>query len=309
MLNQTARDTSKRRLRTTVCCVHVPARVAGLRRVGCRDFNKHSAHSCELVSQKFCKSTPSNCSDTASEPSADAHHVLRTQCFYDDSAVAIGIRRREAVQNMTTLTTDFSTKAHDTRLRFFSIFRSFLSSRHDTLSMRKTAHGMLVEARIFNNFAVTVGDNVHDTAIDGDDGRSSWNGSWHLKFAHDASKPLVTVLDECAGYGTEHSLVCDARKQLPNWPPRCSRTCNAFGLRAQVPAQGHHRKGLRHTARVMGVDMCRLRVRTARDRIRVRSCPSTRWLPTEGRAFDAGQFAEGRLCTNASRSVLARGRE
>ena len=198
MLDQTARNTNELRLRTTVCNVYVLARVAGLRGVGGRNFDKCSARARELVSQKLCKSSPSDRTNTTSEPSADAHHVLRMQRLYDNDAVTIGIRRRETVQSMIALTSNLSTKAHDTHLRLFSIFRPFLSSRDNTLCMRKTTHGMFVEARILDNFAVTVCDDVHDATIDSDDGRGSWNGGWHLKLTHDAHEPLIAILAERA---------------------------------------------------------------------------------------------------------------
>src|SRR5208282_2566788 len=92
---------------------------------------------------------------------------------------------------------------------------------------------------------------------------------------------------------TDHSLVCDARNRLPNRPTRCLCVDGAFGLRAEVQAQGDHGAGLCGTANVLGSDVQGFRVRAAGDWVRGRSRTLASGVPTEGGAVDARQLAQG----------------
>ena len=71
-------------------------------------------------------------------------------------------------------------------------------------------------------------------------------------------------------------------------------------FRIDVPA---HRALLRvcNSAGRVGESVCRLRVRAKRSELRAGSCASSRVIPTESCAFDAGEFAKGCFVSEAPR--------
>lgn len=457
MFDQTTRNAHERSLRATTLGCDVTACAAGLRGVRRVDLDERASRPCELVSELFDESAPSDRADAASESSANTDHVFCAQCFNDDRAVALGVGRRNAVQNMIALTADFSAEAHDTRLRFLSIARSFLATTDDTLRASESMHGVFVEARVFEDATVAVYDDVDDATIKRDDRLRSRRRVGNADFTNDGSEPLVAIslqgaglqdtfersmrnnahwpefwkmqdrtieapglrmrlaearfvstftlpswlfrelceaplpglikLDEklranisrhigeprklgaqgsqfidliercwiatltlrapvtreallvcevpqgaqrvfpCAQtsfllkcrvdteaarladqHKTEHSLVYASRQRLSFGSTCCLYADGSFGLCAKVSRQGHHRASVQDSARILGVDVRRLRVRPSRNKLRSRLRSPSCWVSAESRAIDAGQFAQGSVSTKVARCPSSRSR-
>lgn len=104
------------------------------------------------------------------------------------------------MQNMVTLPMDLPMQPSDLRSRFLRVRAPFLFLRQRPLSLGDSLLSRLDKARVFYDAAVTVGEQVHNAAIDGDHAFGR-NGVSHLDFAHHDRKPLVDILDDRAGFG------------------------------------------------------------------------------------------------------------
>jgi hypothetical protein len=106
----------------------------------------------------------------------------------------------------------------------------------------------------------------------------------------------------------QYTLACDTRKRFSYWQARCLQTTRPLGLRSKVPTKDHLTAGFRCTSRSLGERMHGFRGRACGVRIRARSCPSSRVIPSKSVNISSRQLTERSFLTTTSSCSIARRR-
>ncbi len=186
-------------LRYPTALVHDAARGACLGRVGRLHFDKLAAGPCELVAEHLREAAPCRARDASRWPVGPSYHVLGTELFENDRAVALGVGRTQIVQDMLTLSPDLAMQARNAQFGFLPVLRSFLASCDDALGMSDLSERAIVEGGIRHEAPVAVRDEVHDAAIDGHNGLGAGCRFGQLDLADDQREPLTRLASKRAG--------------------------------------------------------------------------------------------------------------
>jgi hypothetical protein len=208
----TTPNTHEQRLRSARMCVDVTACAARLRRERGRHFDERAAGPRELVAQHVVEDGPACVADATR--AAALHHACDVQFLDDDDAVTLGKSRGLNVQMVSALAPNLTVHASDAELGFDLIAGTFLLAGYGALSASKSLERGLEMLRVVDEVTIGRGAEVHDAAIDRDDGFDARIRIWDLDLADDRSEPLVAVANERAGLACafEWSMDDDAHR-------------------------------------------------------------------------------------------------
>lgn len=226
MLTMAATRTQKDSLRRPALFVHVPTHGARLRAVRGVHFDQSTARPQKLVTKHLNKHSPTGIHDSSVQAGfgfdvgagvfngafGAADHVVNLQFLNDHGAVALGVAGAEGMQVLFALPPNSLMQQGDTSLGLFSVLGSFLPSSKYALGMGKTSLRQLEVLGIGRRFAVGVVQKIGNASVNAHDGFCPSSGRGHIDFAHQASKPLISVsLDgTCLGLAFDGTMQHDS---------------------------------------------------------------------------------------------------
>jgi len=207
-----------------------------LRAVGCRNLDEVTPRPSELVAQHRHKLAPARVENAAVQPrlvgTSFGGHRSDVQLLDNDGTVAIGVVVRDLVQDVGALSADLAVQLGYTNLGFFSVVRSFLPTRNDSLGSGNPESHHTEKVGVFDQATIAVCHEVNAPSVERHD-RGNLRRDLLLDLARDRNEPLVNLLDKRArlGYSFETTVLDNAhgsklRKveplsiQAPNLPVR-----------------------------------------------------------------------------------------
>jgi hypothetical protein len=198
MVDMATYDTTKIGLRLSRTGIYCRATRASLRAVRGRHFNKETSRPGEFIPQHFNQPSPTGVQNAAIQTSlvsaSFGGHSFHVQSLDDYRAVALGVGIRDSVKKMIALSPHLTVQFGYSDFCFFSIFRAFLPSGNDTLSVSQTSKSAFQKSRVFDFFTVAVSNQKYNAAIDGNVRLVPQNWICLFNFAGNYSKPLIDVL-------------------------------------------------------------------------------------------------------------------
>jgi len=178
-----------------------------LRRVLRRDLDYLPAFRRDLVSQHLHETAPAAIEDCAIEAGLLAYpctwlfgrslrargHASDVQSLDDHSAVVLGVAIRLAVQDGVALPARFPMQAGHDGPCILLVLGSLLSARNSALRARELFADTFERTRVWHTMTVRVGDQVDHSAVDGDDGFTTWKRVGLFELNGHTREPCVSI--------------------------------------------------------------------------------------------------------------------
>jgi len=189
----------------------------------------------KLAAEHLRESGPSRIRDAARQATSD--HSRYVELFNHDDAVALGQSCRLDMQDVFALTAHLTVQAHHATFRLFSVFGSFLFSRHAALGASRSLQCALEMPWIGREPAIGIGVEMGDASVEGYDGLGAKRWIDDFDFAQNRRKPLVTLSAKHAGLRSAFDRAVHDDSEITRPASSQRGTCHHDGARLQSAAR------------------------------------------------------------------------